>query len=94
MTKLSSEQANTSPVRNFLSFQIFAMPMILQLLFWGAVAGDLYGTWWLFTHDNWAWVMSLTFGLLLIRVLFEHFILRYKTYQLLKDIRDKTYEAA
>ena len=94
MNQLHVEQPVQSKLASFFSFRTFAMPVILQILFWAAIAGNLYGTWWLFSHDNWAWIMSLIFGSLLIRVLFEHFILRYQTYQLLRDIRDKLHETS
>ena len=47
------------------------MPAALQLLFWAGVGGTLYGTWWLYSHDNWAWTMALPFGLLMTRLIFE-----------------------
>ena len=74
-------------LREILLFRQFIMPYALQLLFWAAIGGTLYGTWWLYTHDNWAWIMSLTFGPLVARLIFESFILRYQTYLCLNDIR-------
>ena len=73
-------------VLDFLTFREYLTPLILQLLFWGGIAGTLYGSWWLYTHDNWAWIMSITFGPLLTRVIFESLILRFKTYERLTDI--------
>lgn len=93
MNKLDITNTKTSTLTDFLLFRNFATPVLLQLLFWSAIAGNLYGTWWLYTHDNWVWMMSITFGTILIRVIFENLILRYQTFTLLKDIRDKLNEA-
>ena len=68
------------------------MPAALQFLFWAAMGGTLYGTWWLFTHGNWAWIMSLVFGTLTTRLIFEAFILKYQTVIYLRDIRDRLNE--
>lgn len=76
-------------LRDYLLFKKFIMPAALQLLFWTGIGGTLYGTWWLYTHDNWAWIMSLVFGTLMTRLLFESFILRYQTYICLNEIREK-----
>ncbi len=75
--------------REYLLFKKFIMPVALQWLFWAGIGGTLYGTWRLYSHDNWAWIMSLTFGTLMTRLLFESFILRYQTYVCLKEIREK-----
>lgn len=76
-------------IRDFLLFQRFIMPYALQFLFWSGIAGVLYGSWWLFTHDNWAWMPALVFGTLVTRLLFESMILRYQTHVLLIGISDK-----
>ena len=76
-------------LKEYLLFRKFITPAALQLLFWSGIGGTLYGTWWLYTHDNWAWVMSLVFGTLLTRLIFESLILRYQTYLTIKEIRDK-----
>ena len=65
------------------------MPYALQILFWAGIGGTLYGTWWLYTHDNWTWIMALIFGTLLTRLIFESFILRYQTYLVLTEIKHK-----
>jgi len=80
-------------LKDYLSFKKFMMPVVLQILFWGGIAGVLYGSWWLYTNDNWAWIMALFFGTLLVRLIFESFILRYQSFKALKDIRDKLYES-
>lgn len=72
----------------FITFRYLMTPLLLQILFWAAIGGVLYGSWWLYTHDNWAWVMSLVFGTLVTRVIFESLMLRFKTYQTLVEIRD------
>ncbi len=57
------------------------LPALFILLYWGAVGGILYGTWWLYRHGNWAWVMSLVFGNLMARAIFEILVLKFKTLQ-------------
>lgn len=79
-------------MQDYLLFNKFIMPVALQFLFWAGIAGTLYGAWWLYTHDNRAWIMALVFGTLLTRLIFEGFILRYQTYICLTDIRDKLIE--
>ena len=76
---------------DYLLFKKFIMPAALQLMFWAGIGGTLYGTWWLYTHDHWAWIMALTFGTLMTRLLFESVILRYQTYLCLNEIREKLY---
>jgi len=65
------------------------MPFALQILFWAGIGGTLYGTWWLYSHDNWAWIMALVFGSLGTRLIFESLILRYQTYIVLTEIHHK-----
>ena len=78
-----------SAIKEFLSFKRLLMPYMLQILFWAGIGGTLYGTYWLFTHDNWAWWMALVFGTLMTRLIFESLILRYRTYQCLLAIRHR-----
>ena len=65
------------------------MPYVLQVMFWSGIGGTLYGTWWLYTNDNWAWVMALIFGTLVTRLIFENFFIRYQTYLCLKEIKEQ-----
>ena len=76
-------------VKDYLLFKQFIMPYALQFLFWAGICGVLYGTWWLFTHDNWAWILSLVFGTLITRLIFESLIIRYQTYLRLTDMTEK-----
>jgi len=78
-----------STIKEYLVFRKFLMPIVLQILFWAGVGGTLYGTWWLYVHDNWAWIMSLVFGLLGTRLIFETLMIRYQTYLLLKTIQER-----
>ena len=78
-----------SSLLEYLTFNRFIMPFALQVLFWSGIGGTLYGTWWLYIHDNWAWVMSLIFGPLVTRLIFESLIIRYRTYLYLKKIKEK-----
>ena len=79
-------------ILEYIRFNKFIMPAALQFLFWSGIGGTLYGTWWLFMHDNWAWIMSLIFGTLMTRLIFEALILKYQTYLCLNAIKDKLYE--
>ncbi len=81
-----------SKFKSYLAFERFIMPFALQFLFWSGIAGALYGTWWLFAHDNWAWMLSLVFGTLVTRLLFESLMIRYKTYEYLKSIKERLHE--
>lgn len=63
-------------------------PYILEILFWCGIAGTLYGTYWLFTHDHRAWWVALVFGSLVTRVLFEFALLAFRSYDRLVEIRD------
>ena len=76
----------------YIKFEKFIIPFATQFLFWSGIGGTLYGTWWLYMNDNWAWIMSLIFGTLTTRLIFENFILKYQTYLCLTDIRKKLYE--
>ncbi len=78
-----------SAVKEFLSFKRLMMPYILQVLFWGGIGGTLYGTYWLFVHDNWAWWMALVFGSLMTRLIFESMMLRFRTYECLVVIKNR-----
>jgi hypothetical protein len=79
-------------IKEYILFKRMIMPAALQFLFWAGIGGTLYGTWWLFTHGNWAWIMSLVFGTLATRLIFEAFILKYQTIVYLQDIRDRLNE--
>ena len=68
------------------------MPYTLQLLFWTGIGGTLYGAWWLYTHDNWAWVMALIFGTLMTRLVFKSIVHKYQTHGCLLDISNKLNE--
>ena len=74
---------------DYLAFREFVTPYALQILFWAGIGGVLYGAWWLYTNDNWAWIMALVFGTLMTRLIFESLILKYQTYLCLRDIRSK-----
>ncbi len=78
-----------STLKNYLTFDKLIMPYALQFLFWAGIAGTLYGSWWLFDHGNWAWIVSLVFGTLVTRLIFESLIIRYKTYLKLLEIEEK-----
>ena len=71
-----------------LTFRRMIAPAILQVLFWGAIGGVLYGTYVLISLDNWVWPLPLIFGTLAVRVLFETVILAFRRYDRLGEIRD------
>lgn len=71
-----------------LRFRIMVAPYILELLFWSGLAGTIYGAFWLFIHDNWAWWIALVFGTLLTRVIFEFGLLAFRSYERLVEVRD------
>ncbi len=75
-------------LKKYLLFKKLIMPYALQILFWAAIGGVLYGSWWLFTNDNWAWIMSLVFGTLGTRLIFEALLVRYQTYLTLREIKE------
>jgi hypothetical protein len=71
-----------------LTFRRMIAPAILQILFWGAIGGVIYGTWVLWQLGNLAWPLPIIFGTLLVRLLFELAILRFRSYDCLVEIRD------
>ena len=74
--------------KEFLIFKRLITPIALQVLFWAAIGGVLYGSWWLYTNGNWAWIMSLIFGILVSRLIFEALLVRYQTYVRLNEIKE------
>lgn len=83
---------NEHMLKEYLTFRKFITPLALQLLFWSGIAGTLYGTWWLYSNGSWAWVLSLIFGPLLVRLVFESLMIKYQTYLRITEIRNKLYE--
>lgn len=69
-------------------FRRMIAPYILELLFWAGIAGTLYGSYWLYSHDHWAWWVALVFGTLLTRLIFEFALLAFRSYDRLVEIRD------
>lgn len=69
-------------------FRRMIAPYILELLFWAGIAGTLYGSYWLFSHDHWAWWVALVFGTLMTRLIFEFALLAFRSYDRLVEIRD------
>lgn len=75
-------------ITEILVFRRMIAPVLLQLLFWAGVIGCLYGAYVLYKLGNWAWIFSAFLGPLLVRVIFEHAILSFKTFEELRGIRD------
>lgn len=71
-----------------LRFRIMIAPYLLELLFWASFSGTVYGSYWLFIHDHWAWWVALIFGTVLTRVLFEFALLAFRSYDRLVEVRD------
>ena len=76
------------PVLELLVFRRMISPVVLQILFWSAIGGVLYGTYVLVALGNWAWPLSLIFGTLAVRVMFEMAILVFRVYDRLGEVRD------
>ena len=76
------------PVLELLLFRRMISPVILQLLFWGAIGGVVYGTYVLVELGNWAWPLALVFGTLTVRVMFEMAILAFRVHDRLGEVRD------
>ena len=62
-------------------------PFLLELLFWAGMAGTVYGAYWLFTHNHWAWWLALVFGSIFTRVVFEFGLLAFRGYERLVEIK-------
>ena len=73
---------------DILRFRTMLAPYIMELLFWAGIAGTLYGAYWLFTHDHWAWWVALLFGTLVTRAFFEFALLAFRSYDRVVEIRD------
>ncbi len=69
-------------------FRTMIAPYLLEILFWCGVGGTLYGSYWLYQHDNWAWWIALVCGTLATRVVFEFGLLAFRSYERLVEIRD------
>ena len=75
-----------------LAFRRMVSPAVLQILFWAAIGGCLYGAYVLIKMGNWAWWMALIFGPLLTRVVFERAIIAFRTYDRLNEIAAKLHQ--
>ena len=67
-------------LHDVLTFRKMVSPAILQVLFWAAIGGCLYGTWVLIQLGNTLWFMPLIFGPLLTRVIFERALIAFRSY--------------
>ena len=75
-----------STVLDLLRFRMLIAPYILELLFWSGIGGTIYGSYWLFVHNHWAWWLALFFGVLLTRLVFEFALLAFRSYDRLVEI--------
>lgn len=69
---------------DYLLFRKMIAPVIMQVLFWGAIGATVYYSVWLIREGNWAGWMALIFGTLLTRVLFE---LAFVSFRILDTLR-------
>jgi len=76
-----------STLKRFLTFKSMLSPILLQILFWAALAGTLYGTWVLYRLENPIWAIPLIAGPILIRVIFERAMLAFQSFDELVRIR-------
>ena len=67
-------------MRDILTFERMIAPAVLQVLFWAAIGGNLYGTYVLVALGSWAWPFPLVLGTLVVRVLFEVALLLFRIY--------------
>lgn len=75
-----------SQLYDVIVFRRMISPLLLQILFWGAIGGVLYGTYVLIKLDHWAWWVALVFGSLLVRVIFERAMLSFRSYDRLTEV--------
>lgn len=75
-----------SQLYDVIVFRRMISPLLLQILFWGAIGGVLYGTYVLIKLDHWAWWVALVFGSLLARVIFERAMLSFRSYDRLTEL--------
>ena len=69
-----------------LFFRRMIAPVLLQVLFWAGIGGNIYGAWVLWHLGNWAWFMPLVFGTLATRIIFELAIVAFRSHQRLDEI--------
>jgi hypothetical protein len=72
-----------------LTFRRMIAPTLLQVLFWAAVGGCLYGSYVLVRLDSWAWPAPLILGTLVVRVIFEMGILAFRIYERLGEVLER-----
>ncbi len=77
-----------STMLDVIRFRIMIAPYLLEILFWCGAAGTVYGSYWLYQHDNWVWWIALVCGTLATRVVFEFGLLAFRSYERLVEIRD------
>jgi len=71
---------------DILRFEIMIAPYLLEVLFWAGIGGTLYGGYWLFIHDHWAWWIALVFGIVVTRVIFEFGLLAFRSHARLVEL--------
>ena len=73
-------------VLEFIRFRRMISPVLLQILFWPAIAASIYYSSWLILQGNLIGWVPLIVGTLFVRVFFEVFILLFRIYEKLTHI--------
>ena len=73
-------------MKDYLLFKKMISPLLLQILFWPAVAASIYYSTQLILNGNRIGWIPLIVGTLFVRVLFETLILRFMAYDKLVEI--------
>ncbi|MEZ4712250.1 MAG: hypothetical protein R3A44_33990 [Caldilineaceae bacterium] len=76
-------------MKEYLFFRKMLSPILLQILFWPAIGASIYYSAWLIWHGNRIGWAPLIVGTLFVRVLFEMLILRFMTYEKLRQIEQQ-----
>ena len=77
---------NMNTIKDILLFKKMISPLIIQFLFWAGIGGCFYGAYLLIKLGNWAWPFPLVLGPMIVRVIFEKFIISFQTYERINDI--------
>lgn len=73
-------------MKDYLLFKKMVSPVLLQILFWPAVAASIFYSTRLILDGNRIGWLPLIVGTLFVRVLFEILILRFMAYEKLAEI--------
>jgi hypothetical protein len=74
-------------MKDFITFRKMIAPILLKILFWPALAANIFFSVWLIVEGNWIGIVPLFVGSLFIRVIFEIFLLLFTMNENLFEIR-------